>query len=209
MNLKKEMEEIKAKEKIIKHIKTFGLDDEIRHIIGPEDKKPVVTFTPDTKKKYLEIMKLLKPEVMDIYKESSGCTGFNAITKYEVVNEDKHITLCSSGYIIDTHSDKYNSERLLKIRFFIPYNKHYMSIWVEVPVTFFESFTYVTESLVDVHETETARNYNHKHKEIMTTRPVFNRLMTIRFYGGGVSHYATTEFEKDYMKQLLFLEVKQ
>jgi len=208
MDIDSEINEINAKKRILDYFKLFGLNQEVRHILSPESKNPTVTFKAKTKEEYLKIMQTLKPEALNIYLEKRGTTGFNPILKTQVIKEDEHITTCSSPYILGTETDNYNSDQEIKIRFNIPYKNGYISVWIEAPISLFPQTSYIKETIKNEYETQQARQYNHKHAEITTTRPIFSGIIqTVKYYGGYVSHYTTTEAEKIYFHKLLFLEL--
>ena len=81
MDFKKQLKEIEAQKEVLNFINLFGVGDNVKNIISPECKKPVVTFKPKTQEEYKKIIDLLKPNIYNnIYKESNGTTGFKPIT---------------------------------------------------------------------------------------------------------------------------------
>jgi len=207
MDLNKELKYIKAKEDVLNFISIFGLKEEVNHIISPEDKKPVVTFEPKTKEEYKKVMTLFKPSIYNIViKESNGTTGFKPIDKYTNIEESDNITLLDYGLMIETITIKH--ENKIKIRFFIEWTdkNKFIDVWVSVPLEWFkDSFQF--EEITDVHETQTARQYNHRHTEIKTKIPIFKGFIeVVKFWGGHYTFYSVNEKQTEYLKEVVLNE---
>ena len=208
MNIKKNLEgdfkEMEKTKDIIKFFDDMGLGDDINNIISPLDENPTITFKATTKKELKKILETLEKDTISIKETVGGCTGYNPLLSTEVLKDNE--TRLKNNYLLETKTDKYNSEQTFQIRFFISRSplrmEKYFSIWLETKIEFFEEY-YSKETIKDTQETERARNYNHKHEEITTTRPVFKNLTTTKFYGGNVTHYASNEEENKQLKKML------
>jgi len=202
--LKEKIEELNATEEVLNFFVALGLGEEVRHIISPKDKNPTVTFKAKNRTELNKILSALNPLTMRVYENKSGCTGYKPILATEVLKD--HQTELKSKYMLETKTDRYNSEQEFKIVFFIERmplrSEKYFSIWLDVPLNLFEG-KYFKETIKDVFETNNAREYNQRHADIMIDRPIFKGLTTTKFYGGSVKHYAMTEEENNLILELL------
>lgn len=204
MNIQKELKELQNKQDIINYFKKYGLDGDIKHIISPNDKNPLVTFEVENIQEYKRLISILKPDLLQIYEEKNGTIAYKPINKYSVVKEANNIKILQSPLLIETKTDKYNSEQIIKICAFIPRGntENHFKIWIDAFINIFPEDAYFKETIKDVYETQTARQYNLRHAEITTTRPIFKGLETTKFYGGNVTHYAVTQEQTNVLNNL-------
>jgi hypothetical protein len=204
MNIENEIKELNAKQKILNFFSCFGLKDDVKHIISPFN-KPVITFKPKTLEDYKRIMSLLNKSVYNrIIKESGGTTGFKPIDKYSIIPEKDNITRLDFGIMLETTTLKYKN--VIKIKFFIEWGDKFFNIWVECPLNWFQEH-FIYKEIVDVFETQTAREYNHKHKEVMTKIPIIRGFIdVVKFWGGHYVFYSVNDKQTEYLKEVLMLK---
>lgn len=203
MDLDKQIKEIEAKKEILNFISLFGLKDDVKHIIDPEGKEPIVTFEPKTQDDFKRIFNLLKPSIhKEVIKEKNGTTAFKPIARDETTPEGDNITLLNSGVMIQTETIKYPN--YLKIRFFVDWidKNKFLDIWLSGLTEWFKDFlTY--ETITDIYETNKARSYNMKHAEIKTKIPYIEGLAVVKFWGGHYTHYSINDQQTKLIKRFL------
>lgn len=202
MELKNELNELKHKQEVLKYFKLFGVDKDINHIIGND----LVTFKFETHKDFIRVFELLKPEFLDLYKLSNGCTSFEGINKNQVIEGSEKITLIKSKFLIELRTDKF--EEIIKFKAEISYKKRIMDLWFEIPLNLFDKSFFHYKQEVDMYETDIAKKYNPKHKEVMLNRIMLNGFIeSVLFYGGISVFYAVNSAQVDYMNRVLNNEV--
>jgi len=198
-DLKRTMQELKIKTKIINTIKKIGIkENQIRHIISAESKQPLLTFRADTKEDFKQLLKVFEPYFLNAYVDRSACVGINPVNEQ---TEKQHERLNYPVYF-QTNITRYN-DKDIKFKFYVSINKSIFSVWIDTPLNYFNESLFFLETIKDTYETETARKYNYRHADIMTQRPVFKNLSTIKYYGGYVTHYAKDKDETKTLKGIL------
>jgi len=195
MNFENELKEIKHKQTVLKYLNKIGIDKDINRIISPDSKQPYLIFKFSDKLLFKRFLSLIKSETVKVFIERGGCVGFNPVnsgTDEELLNH----------FYVETKPLKYGCEELSLKCYIRGDKKRFYHLNVDLPLKWFEdSLTY--EEVKDVYETEQARKYNFKHKDVFMNRPFFRDLEKVKFYGGNIYHYATCFKESELINELL------
>jgi hypothetical protein len=208
-NENEQIKELKKKIKIKKEIlKQTGFN--IEHINFNIWKKPSITFEVKNLQDIKKIMAKLKP-IKSFWVDNGITDDLSKYKKQKYTDKNETITgleyykqqnkFFNIDFDLTTKSNKYDRKAEItyysdKYRIDIEFNQDLIKEHLKA------------EQHKDEYETEQARQYNHKHADIMRTDFMLidsdnEDIKRIDFYGGNRTHFSITKKGKDKLKSIL------
>lgn len=210
--IKAETRKLEIKEDILKE---YGV---IPSYVSDDDKRPTVSIDFQKPEDYIKFIKKVYPKSLTLYYLHDGCAGFDcedAYKRYEkstikdtdgkewkyldyYAQKGKYFQL-SINATFDIKNDSMPDQ---EFRVMVVTDKY--DFWIDGYTRWINPLIIGYADEVDHHETENARKYNYRAKDIIRRYYHIKDIERINFYGGSKRHYCKDESNREKFESLLF-----